>query len=1550
MTEQSENIETPGRKRKILHILWLLLFWGSSSVAVLVFTLVLLFQFSAFRRAVYPPIMEIVNSLLVARIEVEDLRFTGFGTIEIDNVRMITEGDTLANVTRIFVDADIIAILDNVIDVKSLYLQSPRVKLLRNSTTGVWNFERIAPPSTSETEPPTSETILKIGDLVLDNAYIDFIDSMAVNSQAPRMSDKKNFNPSKMQFRDFSIRLHSDEFNLNRLCGSVEIKSLQFRELNSALNMKNLSLKAVSDGDDLRIENLKVKTDDTNLKLSASVHGINLSKEINDKVLKEAEVKIKIKPSKIGPGDIEKFTEIGLKSGAEVNLKADFAGKLNDIRINELQLSPENSEINLSGRLRGITDGKIRYDLLISRSRIYKADLQKILPDEMTAGIPGFVSAGLNKVQASGSDEMVKADLDVITDLGNVLGKAEVNFASDLVYKADLTLADVNIGKIIGSPDLDSHINGSVKADGFGTDLRKMRANVDLELYDTEVAGYAFNSLILKANMANWKINIDTCRLELPKSDRSDYVEKYYLGTPNLIVCGSADMSDPDNPYYNLKVDVEALNVAELIANKYAPEYCSASISAAGYGFDPDKMRANAKIDVLDLVFHDRSEFPFSINVDVNTADSVSKKIHIESEILNLDLNGQFNIGAISEFGASQGELWANLVFNKMGQLEDRNFVPEKYRGQMYPAKFDLVGEIKDINIVNAFLDGQKIFANADVDLSAEITPQMTDIDIKKFNVRNFTYEADSLKLLLKNTYFASDIRIISEDGIFNLEKCKVNLTTDRLGGFYMDDLKIIEPDATLDISEDSIQYRVTVNINGDMAAGNSGKIIFDDMAMKLQSDWLQFDYMNELCLSNDEMIDFKLENGKIDINRLSLLETKGMRIDVSGGATMTEFDNLSIRLNSINLRNIDSLMQKFGTNSLEMVDGNIESISATANGKLANPTLSANIHTGNIWVNKIKTGIFDFNFDYSNKKASGYGTLSDAVLRTNLFKIDIRSFPMDLSLDLSDSTAADVQTEVPGEISIALESDSLPLAVVSPFIPAITKLNGSVKMNISVEGKDLEHLNYSGRLDLPNFDFILDANNVHYSGKSQIVFNNESVELHDTKIFNDAKDYKNGSAELSGKIDLDGFDIKGFDFSLSSKGLLVLNKNSAKALPMIYGNLLVSTGENPLKVNGNLSYLDITGDVNIIRGSLFMPQMTMNNSAQSRILYKVLKHDNNNRIYYNVIDNTTNDTLYSEMKDPAEKFAGEIDTINATIDEKVTYTDIADNITMNMNFRVLNPIMLKMDLGVFGMLVAKIGTANSTIPLNFFYDTKSDMKLNGEIQLLDGSKLTYAKQFDTQGKISFPFGTVSNPLLDLTATYTGKNYVNDKAREFKVYLYMTGAFSNPSIKFSYEMDGEEAKGDSTQISQDALFLIVLGRTKTEIEAGTSTSGGSEFGSLGMSGLSAAFSKTMTELLGGTGNIESAEIDMGNGNNWQDARIKVSGKLFDNVQWRIGGDLNDITNNSEFSLDIPMDIVLHPNYLNNIVWQISHSTNTQQTTINKNQKEWEIKLKFGGSW
>lgn len=70
-------------------------------------------------------------------------------------------------------------------------------------------------------------------------------------------------------------------------------------------------------------------------------------------------------------------------------------------------------------------------------------------------------------------------------------------------------------------------------------------------------------------------------------------------------------------------------------------------------------------------------------------------------------------------------------------------------------------------------------------------------------------------------------------------------------------------------------------------------------------------------------------------------------------------------------------------------------------------------------------------------------------------------------------------------------------------------------------------------------------------------------------------------------------------------------------------------------------------------------------------------------------------------------------------------------------------------------------------------------------------------------------------------------------------------------------------------------------------------------------------------------------------------------KFFNNIGWKLGGDLNDITNNSEVSIDIPLGFVLHPQYLNNIVWQISRSTNNQQATINRNQKEWEVKLKFG---
>ena len=104
-------------------------------------------------------------------------------------------------------------------------------------------------------------------------------------------------------------------------------------------------------------------------------------------------------------------------------------------------------------------------------------------------------------------------------------------------------------------------------------------------------------------------------------------------------------------------------------------------------------------------------------------------------------------------------------------------------------------------------------------------------------------------------------------------------------------------------------------------------------------------------------------------------------------------------------------------------------------------------------------------------------------------------------------------------------------------------------------------------------------------------------------------------------------------------------------------------------------------------------------------------------------------------------------------------------------------------------MLLAKIGTPDLTVPVNFIMKPGSEPKLNGEIVVQEGSKLSYFTQFDTQGRITFPTGVISNPALNLDATYTGKSYINDVAREYKVHIKITGTKDRPSVGLNYTIN-----------------------------------------------------------------------------------------------------------------------------------------------------------------
>ena len=1530
--------------RRFLKWIFAIVFWVTGGITACVLLLLFLFQIKSFRQLIYPPIINLVNTLLIAKIEVSDVHFTGFSSLEVDEAKLITEGDTLAQITRVYADLNIPDLLKNRLTIHSVFLQSPRIKLLRNSA-GVWNLERIVKPTPPTEKEPGGDFIINAGDVVLDNAEIDFIDSLALAADGI-VDGGSGVNYSKMQFRDLALRVSAKEFNVNTLTGEAAINGMHFREINSDAVLEDLTLKAKIEHSKITLSKFKLKMPKTDLKLTASVSDFCLTEAIDDAALKKAKIDLNIEKSLVCSDDIEKFVAIGLQSGIIAELSSECSGGINAIKINSFAFRSLESNLNVQGNLRGILDGNISYDATIKKSKITYRNLANFLPKDIATSIPNFGGVNLRSVSAVGTDHNVVSTLDVQSDYGNIIGDAGVIFAPDLSYNADLALTNVDVGKITGSVAMDSRINGHIKASGYGSDLSKMNARVDVDFRGSRYTDYLINMLVMQAKMENGKIILDKCHFELPARFGIASLETLMREDMQIDVSGYFNCQNMDNPDYDIKASLQNIDLADLMGNDGAPDNLSASLTLSGQGINPDSMQANAMINIEDLVFNNRSQFPFDIALDINTLSEKEKYVKIVSDIVNVDLEGDFKVASAGGLFGNLGAYIAKTITDKIEYVYTPSFVSQPYYAVLDAADFSCRAEVKDIGIVNSFLVGQEIYSQFEFGFDMKSTDRNAEFNLTNLHIGEFSYIADSIDVYLRNLNLNSLISINDDSTGLALQKCLLNLKSTENSAIAFNATQISSPGFAISVSEDSVKYSVAAIVNDVLEVANRGSLAFDNSVITLLSDSLKMTYADFVRVTNQNPLNIVVADGKIQVKEFKVEEANGILVALTGSVSATNFDNLNIDISGINLRKADTLLRVMQITELPDVDGNITLISINANGLLSDPVYSIDVKTDNIIMNNISAGILNLDLKYVNKNIYGTGGLKSATSDVTLFRFDVRSFPIDLSL-ATDSSAQSQAYESTVPVDFVASSDSLSLAILSPFITPVSDLHGLVKMNLQVKGNTIDSLQYSGNIDLPQFDFTLAANNMHYSGKSGVIFDNETIRLKETKVYNDPTDYKGGSATLQGRIDMKGFEIGNMNFIMSSDGILVLNRNSAKAIPMIYGNLLVSTGDMPITFNGSIDAMTLNGDINVVQGSLNMPPMTSSTSGtiQSNMLYKVEVHDQNGRRYFNVIDNATNDTLYSEVPDLSEQ-GFRRDSAKTEMSSGLT------NIKMDLNIRILNPIMLKLDLGAMGQLVAKLSTENSSVPLNFYYDfLHDDIKLNGEIMLLDGSQLTYIKQFATKGKISFPSGTVYNPTFDLTATYSGKSTVNNKSREYEVYLYVKGPFSNPQISFGYNMDGNEATGDSTRITQDALFLIVLGRTKTEIESGTSGgSNNSNLGSLGMSSLSAAFSKTMTDLLGGAGSIESAEIDMSNSDSWQDARIKVSGKLFDNIQWKIGGDLNDITNNSEFSLDIPIDLALHPDYLNNIVWHISRSTNIQQTTMNKNQKEWEIMLKFGGSW
>ncbi|MER3329945.1 MAG: translocation/assembly module TamB domain-containing protein, partial [Candidatus Kapaibacterium sp.] len=194
---------------------------------------------------------------------------------------------------------------------------------------------------------------------------------------------------------------------------------------------------------------------------------------------------------------------------------------------------------------------------------------------------------------------------------------------------------------------------------------------------------------------------------------------------------------------------------------------------------------------------------------------------------------------------------------------------------------------------------------------------------------------------------------------------------------------------------------------------------------------------------------------------------------------------------------------------------------------------------------------------------------------------------------------------------------------------------------------------------------------------------------------------------------------------------------------------------------------------------------------------------------------------------------------------------------------------LIDMQINQFLSTSVIVGTPISLRNIRYVKRRNSkEAKLYGRIVLKEGSKLSFFKTFDIEGDINFPTGNISNPSLDLTATYEGTTV---DYKNYKVEIFVTGTKEKPDLRFEYEIGGDSGVGDEEKKLSNIITLLLTGRLS---ESGTGNGSGQEI-NLQSTIASDIITRQIAQELGKLG--LSAQIDFDE--NFEDARVKIGGDI-----------------------------------------------------------------------
>ncbi len=1459
--------------------------------------------------------IQILNNNLNGKISYKEIDFSPFSGIRINNFLITLGSDTVIFSRNVRLDWDFSPLLQKKVFLKFVKFENPYFNFRKLLGDSLWNFEKITKQSddNSPSEPPN--LVIFLNNVQLENGQLAMLDENDTTRS-------HTFNPSNFSIKNLNLKL-GGKLSIGEQKFSISIANLNFYEEKSSFVVVKSTADIFTNKDTVDVNNFVLQTKGSSINLTSRIY-----------LLQYPQLDFEIKKSTLRTEDLQKFVELPFAKDAVIKINGKV--KLDStIKFDNIGLNFGKSYIVCDGKVENLSHPiSPKLSFIVRNLEIYQSDLP-LLFGQTFLNIP-IDSKFFNSKNLTFEleDGRFKFNGNAIT--GSGLLDFNFSFDNSANYNLRLRFNSFNLATIlqtIPKTSLDGTLEAQFNLGHNSNSNGWVKLNIDKG--KAEYKGLENWTLSCTANLFRGMLTVDTLQSLFFWQDTLSHQN---IGKLNL--SGSLNLAEFKNPDYSGLLSFSNINLdAFRFSGGNLPQRLSGEISFNGKGYNPNSIDLNLKANFMEFAFSDRDLLPFEIDLDVHHSSPGNKFIRIHSLMMDAVVEGEYEfLDLVTNFGTQIQSITKSFE-NKLKVLEQTiatdsvtttngtDFSQSKIV-TFHPARFNAELRIGDFSLISVLLKKNIVFSG-NAKLFFENTEKSCYLKLDSMAINYLTYTEDSTKYSLLSSNLSANYEIEVIDSVPYVKFLSAKLLSDSriaIGGLYFD-----FPTVDVNFQKDSLNIIAQTGINGTVELAVQGKGNFTDKKIEISFPTFNFGYSNIFQWQASSPITLSIEKDGYHISQMQFKRENAETVSIFGYYLYDGKINIKAHLDSLPLNDFQKLLpQDNALSNIKTFEGTVESLDLSLGNTLDNPDIDLNLFTKKLLFENYELGNFLANIKYRTNNI--YGKIRIEEADNSLLSVEIVRFP--ISIELSKGKFALNQNE---QFFAKVESNQLPLSIFSPLVASnLEKLEGKAITNLDVYGYLPDNLFFKGSAEIVDASFRVLANNIVYRGQGKVLFDGTKVMLDNLHIYNLPSDNKNGLATINGIITFENNQIQDIDIALKASNLKVLSSASAKSHPNLFGDLIISTGENQLRYSGKPNDAKVEGNLEITKGKLYLPSVASRESvAESFVRYEFAGNKENQ-----LGKNST--TLFNNPNSDLTNLHSSSGSSNLKID---------------LFIRLVNPIELTMDITTLGKMYAIITMPDGSSTLHYYSDPRNNVTLltGSDLVLREGSTLNFIKLFRTQGAINFPTGNLENPNLDIKAEYSGESIYSDAVRNFTISIFLTGTKERPSVRFEYAIDNQVAKGDSSRITQDALFLLAFGRTKSEFERGS----GNEFNinelySAGRStvissGATVLVSQFITNALSGTGFVSSADITFSESSlTFDKAKLRMSGNFL-GLNWNFGGTVADLMNNNELSIEVPFGSIFQPEPLQNLILQLSRTTNLTQTP-QRNQKEWEVKVKWGDSW